>query len=67
MKGLKLIRQLKHLNQQKVAFDLNISREALSYYENGKREPSLALLVNMSKYFNVSINYLITGEEFIKR
>ena len=46
--------------------DLNISREALSYYENGKREPSLALLVEMSKYFNVSINYLITGEEFQK-
>ena len=47
--------------------DLNISREALSYYENGKREPSLELLVAMSKYYNVSINYLITGEEFQKR
>ncbi len=44
--------------------DLNISREALSYYENGKREPSLKLLVDMSEYFNVSINYLITGKEF---
>ena len=55
------------LNQLKVAMDLNISREALSYYENGKREPSLALLVEMSKYFNVSINYLITGEEFQKK
>ncbi len=47
--------------------DLNISREALSYYENGKREPSLKLLVQMSDYFNVSINYLITGKEFEKR
>jgi len=47
--------------------DLNISREALSYYENGKREPSLALLVSMSDYFNVSINYLITGKEFKKK
>jgi transcriptional regulator with XRE-family HTH domain len=47
--------------------DLNISREALSYYENGKREPPLALLVAMSEYFNVSIHYLITGEEFQKR
>ncbi len=67
MKGLKQIRKLKNLNQQKVALDLNISREALSYYENGKREPSLNLLLTMSKYFNVSINYLITGEEFIKK
>lgn len=64
MIGLKIIRKKRKLNQQKVAMDLNISREALSYYENGKREPSLQLLVQMSKYFNVSIDYLITGEEF---
>ena len=67
MIGLKLIRKQRNLNQQKVAMDLNISRECLSYYENGKREPSLALLVKMSEYFNVSINFLITGNEFIKR
>ncbi|MBO5418402.1 MAG: helix-turn-helix transcriptional regulator [Clostridia bacterium] len=67
MVGLKNIRKKRNLNQQKVAMDLNISREALSYYENGKREPPLQLLVQMSKYFNVSINYLITGEEFQKR
>lgn len=59
-----MIRKQKKLNQQKVAIDLNISRESLSYYENGKREPSLQLLMDMSKYFNVSINYLISGEEF---
>lgn len=67
MIGLKTIRKQKKLNQQKVAMDLNISREALSYYENGKREPSLSLLLDMSKYFNVSINYLITGKEFQKK
>lgn len=67
MIGLKRIRKEKNLNQQKVAIDLNISREALSHYENGKREPSLNMLLKMSEYYNVSINYLITGEEFIKR
>lgn len=67
MIGLKNIRKERNLNQLKVAMDLNISREALSYYENGKREPSLGLLVRMSDYFNVSINYLITGEEFHKK
>ncbi len=67
MIGLKNIRIAKKMNQQKVAYDLNISRESLSYYENGKREPSLELLVNMSQYFNVSINYLITGKEFVKK
>lgn len=67
MKGLRLVRKERHLNQQKVAMDLNISRESLSHYENGKREPSLTLLVEMSRYFNVSIDYLITGQEFKKR
>lgn len=63
MIGLKEIRKKRGLNQQKVALDLNISREALSYYENGKREPSLKLLLDMSRYFKVSIEYLITGKD----
>ncbi len=67
MEGLRKIRKLRKLNQLKVAMDLNISRESISYYENGKREPSLALLIQMSDYFNVSIHYLVTGEEFVKK
>ena len=67
LKGLKIIRKEKNLNQQKVAIDLNISREALSHYENGKREPSLDMLIKLSDYFNVSIDFLIKGEEFKKR
>lgn len=67
MVGLKQVRKQRGWNQQKVAMDLHITRESLSYYENGKREPSLALLVEMSRYFNVSIHYLITGAEFVKK
>ncbi|MBE6788777.1 MAG: helix-turn-helix transcriptional regulator [Ruminococcaceae bacterium] len=67
MKGLREIRKKRKLNQQKVALDLNISRESISFYENGKKEPSLALLIAMSKYFNVSIDYLITGKDFEKK
>lgn len=67
MVGLREIRRKKKLNQQRVAFDLNITREALSHYENGRRDPSLAMLVRMSEYFNVSIDYLITGHEFEKK
>ena len=64
MVGLREIRKKKGLSQQKVAMDLNISREALSYYENGKRNPDVSKLIAMSKYFNVSIDYLITGKDF---
>ena len=62
--GLKLIRKQRKLSQLKVAMDLNISREALSHYENGKREPSIDMLIKMSEYFNVSIDFLINGKEF---
>ena len=62
--GLKLIRKQKNLNQLKVALDLNISREALSHYENGKRSPDIDMLRILSNYFNVSIDFLINGEEF---
>ena len=66
MKGLREIRKKKGYSQLKVAMELNISREALSYYENGKRSPDIDMLLRMSKYFNVSIDYLITGKDFEK-
>ncbi len=65
--GLSMVRKQKKLNQLKVAFDLNISREALSHYENGKRSPDIQMLRQLSEYFNVSIDFLINGEEFVKR
>ena len=64
VKGLKQIRKERRLTQLKVAQDLNISRETLSHYENNKREPSIELLIKMSEYFNVSIDFLICGKEF---
>ena len=64
MIGLREIRKKKGYSQLKVAMDLNMSREALSYYETGKRSPDLEMLVTLSQYFNVSIDYLITGHEY---
>lgn len=64
--GLKVIRKKKKYSQLKVAMDLNISREALSHYENGKRSPDIQMLRNLSEYFNVSIDFLINGKEFEK-
>ena len=65
--GLKMIRAKKKYSQLKVATDLNISREALSYYENGKRNPDLQMLRLLSQYFNVSIDFLVNGKEFEKK
>ena len=65
--GLKIIRKQRNLNQLKVAMDLNISREALSHYENGKRSPDVDMLRKLSEYFGVSIDFLINGKEFIQK
>ena len=62
--GLKMLRKQRKLNQLKVAMDLNISREALSHYENGKRNPDIQMLRKLSQYFHVSIDFLINGKEF---
>ena len=67
MVGLRKIRKERNYSQLKVAMDLSISREAISYYENGKRSPDINMLITFSKYFNVSIDYLITGKEFEKK
>ena len=67
MIGLREIRKKKQYSQLKIAMDLCISREVISYYENGKRSPDIEMLVLLSNYFNVSIDYLITGKEFIPR
>ena len=62
--GLKQIRKTKKISQLKVAIDLSISREALSHYENGKRSPDVEMLISLSEYFNVSIDFLIKGKDF---
>ena len=65
--GLRIIRIKKKYSQLKVATDLNISREAISFYETGKRNPDLQMLRQLSEYFNVSIDFLVNGEDFQKR
>ena len=67
MIGLREIRKKKGYSQLKVAMDLSISREALSFCETGNRNPDLQMLLILSVYFDVSIDYLITGKEFVSQ
>ena len=67
MIGLQEIRKKRGLSQLKIAMDLSISREALSYYENGRRSPDIQMLLLLSDYFDVSIDYLIRGKEFFPK
>lgn len=62
--GLKKLRQERGISQLKLAMDLAISREAISYYETGSRNPDLQMLLLLSDYFRVSVDFLIRGHEY---
>ena len=64
---LKLLRKERQISQLKLALDLNMSQNTISRYETGEREPGINELINIANYFNVSIDFLINGEDFKKR
>lgn len=52
------------LSQSQLAQQLHISPSTLGMYEQGRRTPSIDILVQLSKIFNISLDYLITGSEY---
>ena len=56
---LKQLRKEKNISQLKLAFDLNMSQNTISRYENCEREADYACLIKIADYFNVSIDYLL--------
>ena len=59
---LKELRIQKNLKQGEIAKILNISQTCYSYYENGRNEPSIDVLIKLSKLFNVSVDELIGND-----
>ena len=62
MEKLKEIRTQKGMTQQEVAKKLNITQATYSGYESDKYEPSIDILISISKLFKVSIDYLVNNE-----
>lgn len=56
---LKQLRQSRDLKQSDLAAILDISMSAVGSYERCERQPSFELLHKYSKYFNVSIDYML--------
>ena len=54
----KALRDASGKTQAKIAEDLGMTPQALSYYANG-REPSYDTLIAIAKYFGVTIDYLL--------
>lgn len=63
-KNLFNLRKSFNLKQDFLAQKIGISRSVLSYYESGKSEPTLSILIKLSDFFNISIDKLISDDLF---
>ena len=65
---LKFVRKLRGLTQQDVADRLNLALRSYQRYEakNGYCDPPLETLVNIANLFDVSIDWLLGRDDFLK-
>ena len=57
--NLKTLRLQNGLTQAQVAQKLGVTKSVISAYETGLRLPSYDILINISKIFKVSTDYLL--------
>ncbi|WP_373897824.1 helix-turn-helix domain-containing protein [Haloimpatiens sp. FM7315] len=62
---LQQLRGKKNLTQEQLAEQLYVSRTAISKWESGKGYPNIESLKGISKFFSVSIDELLSGDELI--
>lgn len=58
--NIRFLRTQKNLSQQELADQILMSRVRYSKYEDGRSEAPYELLIRISKYFNLSIDLLLT-------
>ena len=61
---LKELRLEKNLSQSEVGKIVNMSKMAISHWESGHSEPSIAQLIELSNFFGVSVDFLIGKTTF---
>ena len=58
-----VLRRSAGMSQAQLAQKLKISASAVGMYEQGRREPSAEILVEIAKIFHVTTDYLLTGKQ----
>lgn len=59
---VQLLRKESGMSQEKLAEQLNVSRQAISKWEQGIVVPDTENIIQLSKYFQVPIGYLLLNE-----
>lgn len=57
--NLKYLRKLNKIDQTKLASALNVSAKTISHWETGYTEPSIAQLIILANYFEITIDELV--------
>ncbi len=60
---LKSLRLEKKLSQKELAKILNVSEDCIYFWEKARSEPSIDDLINISNYFEITIDYLVGKTE----
>lgn len=58
------LRRKRGLNQSELAKKLGLSTSAIGMYEQGRRDPSIPIIVALAEELGVTIDYLLTGQAF---
>ena len=63
-KRIKEIRLENGLSQQKFGEVLSVSQDTVSLWEKGKSVPTTEFLIELSKNFDVSVDYILCLKEY---
>ena len=57
------LRKQKYISQEELADIMDVSRQSISKWELDQTYPDIDNLVRLAEYFDVSVDFLVTGEE----
>ena len=66
-KNIKTLREQKRVKQKQLAKDLDVSAAYLNAVENGKKKPSLNLILSIAEEFKIDPAEIVTKDESIKK
>lgn len=64
-KNLNFLRNAKNLSQNDLAIEIGLTRQTISNYEKGTRQPDLFALTKIANFFSISVDELIFSQSSI--
>jgi transcriptional regulator with XRE-family HTH domain len=64
VEALRRLRREKGISMKELGKKIGVAESTISQYETGKREPDFETLLKLGEFFNVSVDYLLRGEQY---